>query len=168
MPAASSVAPHDGQLSAVFARQDIGTYLAARRLGVMRPAAISRLARPNLAKKKKKKKKKKKGHAAFVRDFLVTERREISNLTFRAELKPAPYSRSIRAGRRATHTPKIRDGIDMATVKVKHENVLIMDKTIMRSEGDDLFLYQGGKAHRAPRAAGHKAGRSMDIARARH
>jgi hypothetical protein len=23
--------------------------------------------------------------------------------------------------------------------------VLIMDKTIMRSEGDDLFLYQGGK-----------------------
>jgi hypothetical protein len=33
----------------------------------------------------------------------------------------------------------------MATVKAKHDNVLIMDKVIMRSEGDDLFLYQGGK-----------------------
>lgn len=43
------------------------------------------------------------------------------------------------------YTPKIRDGINMATAKAKHDNVLIMDKTIMRSEGDDLFLYQGGK-----------------------
>ena len=43
------------------------------------------------------------------------------------------------------YTPEIRDGINMATAKAKHDNVLIMDKTIMRSEGDDLFLYQGGK-----------------------
>jgi hypothetical protein len=58
------------------------------------------------------------------------------------------------------HTPKVRDGINMATAKAKHENVLIMDKTIMRSEGDDLFLYQGGSASRA--AGGQAQGRPVN------
>jgi hypothetical protein len=33
----------------------------------------------------------------------------------------------------------------MARAKVTHGNVLILDKLIMRCEGDELFLYQGGK-----------------------
>jgi hypothetical protein len=33
----------------------------------------------------------------------------------------------------------------MARAKARHGNVLILDKLIMRCEGDELFLYQGGR-----------------------
>ena len=33
----------------------------------------------------------------------------------------------------------------MARAKARHGNVLVLDKLIMRCEGDELFLYQGGK-----------------------
>jgi hypothetical protein len=34
---------------------------------------------------------------------------------------------------------------DMTKAKARHGNVLVLDKLIMRCEGDELFLYQGGK-----------------------
>jgi hypothetical protein len=33
----------------------------------------------------------------------------------------------------------------MASAKARHGNVLVLDKLMMRCEGDELFLYQGGK-----------------------
>ena len=33
----------------------------------------------------------------------------------------------------------------MTTAKAKHGNVLVLDKLMMRFEGDELYLYQGGK-----------------------
>ena len=33
----------------------------------------------------------------------------------------------------------------MARAKARHGNVLILDTLIMRCEGDELFLYQGGR-----------------------
>jgi hypothetical protein len=36
----------------------------------------------------------------------------------------------------------------MARAKARHGNVLILDNLIMRCEGDELFLYQGGSASR--------------------
>jgi hypothetical protein len=41
--------------------------------------------------------------------------------------------------------PDAREYRKMARAKAWHGNVLILDKLMMRYEGDELFLYQGGK-----------------------